>query len=97
MLQAPLNPNGRPNSDVVKRRLGGQDVTGRPRDAWIVDFGEISEEEASLYEVPFEYVRKTVKPRRDASRDKRMRTKWWIHGRSRPALRQAIASLKSAS
>ncbi|MGB3635946.1 MAG: hypothetical protein WA982_18055, partial [Rubrobacteraceae bacterium] len=67
---------------------------GRPRDAWIVDFGEISEEEASLYETPFEYVRMTVKPRRDVSRDKRMRTKWWIHGRSRPALRQAIAGLK---
>ena len=29
MLAAPLNPNGRPNSDVVKRRMGGQDITGR--------------------------------------------------------------------
>ncbi len=29
MLSRPLNPNGRPNSDVVKRRLGGQDITGR--------------------------------------------------------------------
>jgi hypothetical protein len=32
MLTAPLNPNGRPNSDVVKPRMGGQDVTGRRRD-----------------------------------------------------------------
>jgi type II restriction/modification system DNA methylase subunit YeeA len=29
MLSAPVNVNGHPNADVVKRRLGGQDVTGR--------------------------------------------------------------------
>jgi type II restriction/modification system DNA methylase subunit YeeA len=29
MLASPLNPNGRPNSDVVRRRIGGKDVTKR--------------------------------------------------------------------
>jgi len=94
ILESPLNPNGRPNSDVVKKRLGGQDVTGRPRDAWIIDFNQMKEEEAALYELPFEYVRKNVKPARDKARDPLMHVNWWLHGRSRPALRKAIQQLK---
>lgn len=31
MLAAPLNPNGRPNSDVVRPWVNGLDVTRRPR------------------------------------------------------------------
>lgn len=93
MLEAPLNPNGRPNSDVVKRRLGGQDVTGLPRDGWIIDFVEMPEEEARSYELPFDYVLRYIKPVRDEVRDLRMHTKWWLHGRSRPALRTAIMGL----
>jgi type II restriction/modification system DNA methylase subunit YeeA len=34
-----------------------------------------------------------VKPVRDKNRDKRMREKWWLHGRSRPAFRAAIEHL----
>jgi type II restriction/modification system DNA methylase subunit YeeA len=94
MLSAPLNPNGKPNSDVVKRRLGGQDVTGRPRNGWIIDFVQMDETEAALYELPFKYVQTRVKPIRDKTRDPLMHNKWWLHGRSRPALRHAIKGLK---
>ena len=90
MLAVPLNPNGRPNSDVVRPRLGGQDITGRPRSGFVIDFVEMTLEESSLYEIPFEYVRRVVKPVRDTVQDARMHTKWWLHGRSRPALRAAI-------
>src|SRR5262249_8862817 len=38
MLAAPLNPNGRPNSDVVKRRVIGRDIVQRARDGWLIDF-----------------------------------------------------------
>ena len=94
MLRAPLNPNGRPNSDIVRRRLGGQDVAGRPRNAWIIDFGtDRSEEEAALYELPFEYVKKYVKPVRDSNRRERTRKRWWIYGEARPGLRKALADL----
>jgi hypothetical protein len=51
---------------------------------------ERSEAESSYYELPFEYIRKYVKPVRDKSRDDRMRKYWWLHGRSRPALRAAL-------
>jgi type II restriction/modification system DNA methylase subunit YeeA len=93
MLAAPLNPNGRPNSDVVKRRLIGRDVVRRNQDGWLIDFGEMTEGEAALYEQPFEFVRQEVKPLRDENRDRLMNQNWWLHGRSRPALRRALKGL----
>lgn len=94
MLKEPLNPNGRPNSDVVKPRLGAQDVTGRGYEGWVIDFNAMSEADAARYERPFEYVVRQVKPIRDHVRDPLMRSKWWLHGRSRPALRQALTGLE---
>ena len=94
MLSRPLNPNGRPNSDVVKRRLGGQDITGRDRGSWIIDFGtNTAEADAALYEWPFEYIKEHVKPIRSKNRRAHMKKKWWIHGESRPGLRRAINNL----
>ena len=94
MLAAPENTNGRKNSDVVRRRLGAQDITARGDMGCIIDFNEMPVEQAAQYELPFEYVKTHVKSLRDVNRDVRMRTKWWIHGRSRPALRKAITGLK---
>ncbi len=49
-LALPPHPNGPPDSDVVRPRVNGLDVTRRPRDMWIVGFGlEMSEHEAALY------------------------------------------------
>lgn len=94
LLSLPLNPNGRPNSDVVKPRLGGKDVTGRARRTWVVDFGvDTAEKEAALYELPFEHVRRYVLPVRSQSRRTHMREKWWIHGEARPGLRRALSAL----
>jgi type II restriction/modification system DNA methylase subunit YeeA len=94
LLTAPQNPNGKPNSDVIKRRLGGQDVVQATRDVWIIDFIDMPVEQAALYELPFEYVRKHVKPLRDVNRDNALRIKWWLHGRSRPELRSALSGKK---
>lgn len=94
ILAAPLNPNGKLNSDVVKRRLIGRDVVQRSQEGWLIDFGEMTESEAALYELPFEYVRREVKPFRDKNRDRLMNQNWWLHGRSRPALRRALAGMR---
>ena len=65
MLAAPLNPNGRPNSDVVRPWVNGMDITRRPRGMWIIDFGvDMPEEQAALYEQPYQYVRQHVLPAR---------------------------------
>ncbi len=95
MLNAPENPNGRPNSDVVKQRLGAKDITARPSNSWIIDFGvNMPQKDAALYQLPFEYILENVKPIRDETRRKRTRERWWIHGEARPGLRKAIKDLK---
>jgi len=69
MLDAPLNPNGRPNADVVRPWVNGLDITRRPRNMWVIDFGtHMSAEDASLYELPLEYVRTHVEPKYGATR-----------------------------
>ena len=94
MLKATGNPNGLPNSDVVRRWVNALDITGRPRDMWIIDFDiNMSEYDASKYEMPFEYVRRHVKPFRDAVRNPLERRRWWIHGRTAPDFRHAVAHL----
>ncbi|WP_412073059.1 class I SAM-dependent DNA methyltransferase [Tritonibacter mobilis] len=93
-LTLPSNPNGRKNSDVVVPLLNGSDITKRSSGRWIINFGEMTEEEACLYEAPFEYVRKHVKPVRATNRDKQRREKWWRLGRSGADLLQATRGLK---
>ena len=88
------NPDGRSNRDVVQQWVNGADITGRPRNMWIINFGERSVEEASLYESPFEYVRKNIKPVRSKNRDWQRRTYWWRLGRSGRELQEAARSLK---
>lgn len=92
-LQLP-NPNGRPNSDVLRPWANGQDLTGRPSDTWIIDFGgELSEADAALYQAPFAHVLEHVKPMREAGRREGRKRNWWRHGETVPALRSATASL----
>ena len=94
MLNAVGNPNGRPNSDVVKPWVNALDITRRPRDMWIVDFDiNTSEYEAAQYEIPFEYVKEHVKPFRDSVRNPLERRRWWVHGRTAPDFRQAVKHL----
>jgi type II restriction/modification system DNA methylase subunit YeeA len=94
MLAMPVNPNGRPNSDVVKPLANGLDVTRRPRDVWMVDFGVgTSEDDAALYEAPFEYVRRHVQPMRAASRSQVRDPRWWLPLWSRPLMREAVRDL----
>ncbi len=94
MLSAPLNPNGRPNSDVVKQRLIGRDVVQRSQGRWLIDFVDRTEQESALYELPFEYVREHVKPLRDLNNRKRTKERWWLHGENRPGLRRTLRGLQ---
>ncbi len=81
-LRLPSNPNGRRNEDVIFPLLNGSDITGRSSDRWLINFLERPEPEAALYEAPFEFVRASVKPIRDANRDEWRRDNWWRLGRS---------------
>ena len=79
-LRAPANPNGRPNSDVLRPWMNGMDVTRRPAGKWIVDFGwRMAREEAALYEAPFQHAKEHVYPMRQRNRRESYRTYWWRH------------------
>ena len=88
------NPDGRDNADVVRPWINGSDITRRSRGMWIVDFPPgTSMEEAALYEAPFEYVAKNVKPERVKSKRKIYAENWWIHMEPRPGMREAFSGL----
>ncbi len=77
------NPNGKPNSQVVKPCWNGMDLVRRPRDTWVVDFGvNILEADAELYELPFAHILATVKSARANNREERTGNKWWLHRRT---------------
>ncbi|MBA2719242.1 MAG: class I SAM-dependent DNA methyltransferase [Chloroflexi bacterium] len=93
MLAAP-NPDGRANADVVRPWINGLDVTRRPRNMSIIDFGvDTSLEEAALYEEPIEFVRWVVKPVRDKVRRATYREHWWLHSEPGSGMRAALAGL----
>ncbi len=64
------NPHGRPNADVIFPVVNAADLTSRGRRWSIIDFGQRSDEQAALYEGPFEYVKRHVKPLREKNRDR---------------------------
>ena len=80
-LALPLNPNGRPNSDVLHPWANGDDILGRPKGRWIIDFGmplkpgsdpvpgmnHLTEKEIEYFEAPFNFARDKVKPVREAA------------------------------
>jgi type II restriction/modification system DNA methylase subunit YeeA len=94
LLNRPINPNGRPNSDVIHPWINGSDIAGRRRGMWIIDFGiDTPENEASLYEAPFEYAQQYVRPERVSNQREIYRERWWLHARPRPAFREAVRGL----
>ena len=94
MLGQP-NPDGRSNSDVVKRWIIGRDINQHSRNMWIIDFGtNMPVEEAALYEAPFQHVAANVQPKRIHNNRRRYAELWWIHAEARPGMRQALSGLK---
>ena len=91
MLHMP-NPDGRPNSDVVRPWANGTTITRRNADLWMVAYPPcITVGEAALYADPYKHVECTVKPVREKNNRKVYRERWWVHGEARPAMLSAIA------
>ena len=91
-LRLPTNPNARPNADVLRPWTNGRDLTQRPSGKWIVDFGyAMSEAEAALYETPYGYISKHVRPIRQRNREKASREFWFRHWNPRPKMMSALA------
>lgn len=92
MLLLSGNPNGRSNTEVLVPYLIGDDITKRPRDRYVVDFGTRSLQEAERYEAPFSYIQ-PVRAHRAAMTQREALEHWWLHWRSRPEMRAALSPL----
>ncbi|MEC4807227.1 MAG: DNA methyltransferase [Jaaginema sp. PMC 1080.18] len=65
------------------------EINGCPT-RWIIDFNDMSIEDASDYLIPFHHVKTYVKPQRDKNREPIMREKWWRFKRTNKAMREAL-------
>jgi hypothetical protein len=90
MLAAPINVNGRPNSDVIRPVASAVDLTRRSRGKWTIDFGLMPVEQAAPYELPFEYAQEYVYPIRSQNRRAAYAEKWWQYAEARPGMRKAL-------
>ena len=89
MIKA-VNASGLSNREVIHPWINGMDIVRRPSNKWIIDFGvNMPLEQAQKYELPFAHVEEKVKPRYGE-----IRRLWWLHERTRPDMRLALAPLK---
>ena len=51
-MLASANPHGASNRDVIKPWVNARDITTRSRNMWIIDFQDLTFEQAALYECP---------------------------------------------
>lgn len=91
ILAGPNTIHGDPMSDVVRPYWIADDITGRPMDRYLVNFGNRTEKEASFYEAPYAAIA-TVKQHR-AHMDDAKDYPWWQLWRSRPAMLDMIGKL----
>ena len=93
LLPAP-NPNGKPNSNVIRRSVNAKQIAQRRDSTWVIDFGlDMTNDDASLYEKPYAIVQEQVAPARLAGNDKGQAKRWWLHARPSPKYRAALNSL----
>ena len=82
------------NGDVLKPMLDGKGLINPiAKLNWVIDFNDMSLEEASDYKLPFQRVREQVKPQKDVNRSKLSQTYWWRFRRYSPAMREALKGL----
>jgi hypothetical protein len=78
----------------IRHYRNGRDLTGIPRGVMVIDlFGLTAEEVRTRFPEVYQWVVERVKPERDSNRDIPIRENWWLFGRTRPELRDALKGL----
>ncbi|WP_338720337.1 DNA methyltransferase [Devosia sp. XK-2] len=87
--------DGHPAGKYIKPFVNGGELVRGGRGRYVIDFFG-SEPERLRLEVPatYQYVLETVKPERDANRDRAFRERWWLFGRQRPEIRAFRAGIR---
>lgn len=88
-----LHGQDAPDKHVLRPYLSGRDITKRPRDQYVIDFGLMSQQEAREHPVLYDIVRSRVKPTRDNNNRKAYRENWWRYAEPRPGFRDASTGL----
>ncbi len=86
------------NKDVLKLSCSAGDLTDIPNglpSRWIVDFNDMSFEDANNYKLPLAHIKATVKPERDTNRDDKAKEYWWRFLRPRPEMRLILNALNT--
>ncbi|MBE9003882.1 N-6 DNA methylase [Fortiea sp. LEGE XX443] len=84
------------NAEKIFPYIGGEEVNSSPTHAshrYVINFFDISEEEACNYPDLMKIVKAKVKPERDVQKRDALRIKWWQYAEKRPGLVKAIAPL----
>ena len=84
------------NKNILKPMMDGKSLVNPGIDLeWVIDFNDMTLEQAAGYELPFAHVEKHVKPVRDTNKRKARKVYWWQFGEKRPGMRKALKDLKS--
>lgn len=74
--------------------IGGEEVNSSPNHAhhrYVINFFDMSEEDAWKYPDLMQIVKDKVKPERDVQKRDALRVRWWQYAEKRPGLVRAIA------
>lgn len=84
------------SADVIKTYIGGDDVVRRPDQSasrFVIDFGDLNEEQAATYSECFAIAKERVWPdRKDVKKDV-YRTRWWQFAERQARLYESIRHL----
>lgn len=79
------------NAKVLKKMIDGKSlVNPNSEQEWVIDFNQMTIEEASRFVEPFEHVKLNVKPERDSNKRAARKKYWWRFGETRPGMRTAL-------
>ncbi|QOV21693.1 DNA methyltransferase [Anabaenopsis elenkinii] len=84
------------NQEVLKLFSMGANLAQNPHgkpERWIIDFNDMSIEDASEYQLPFEHIKETIPIERQNNRNEKLKINWWKYEGKRIEMRKAISSL----
>jgi len=91
-----LTADSKANAKRLPTYIAGNDLTAKRRGRYAIDLTGLSLDQVSVgFPVLFQHVSEHVKPTRSESRDKGFREKWWLFGRRREEMRNALDGLSN--
>lgn len=92
LLTQPLNPNGKPNREILRRILNGNNILKGLPPRYAIDFGpSTKEQDAALFEMSYLHLKSAYANYGNASKRKLVvRSDWWPHRRTGAALRKSL-------